>query len=280
MEPVKSKKGYLLILVIFVLLGYLEFSSYKEFVDQSGVTAKQITQDALLESIDNGIAEDVRRLLEDGKEFQFRFQALVPLSMRILADPNMLGKIPRGREHGLETPLQTITNLNVSKEKLAIVELLLQKGADVNLTPYPQTIHSPLMTALIFSCTGGCPPDELEVIKRLIKAGANINAIDEHCPFGPRSPLMYAAENFDNDEVAKILLDSGAQVNQSNKKGETPLLLAAQYLSRFGPGFQGSNFKIFDLLVSRGAPVTGVDNAILKGHHLIKDPSKNAGARE
>ena len=63
----------------------------------------------------------------------------------------------------------------------------------------------------------------LDALKQHIAAGSNINEKD---PFGGSSPLISAAV-FGKTEAAKILIDSGADINFQNNDGSTPLHTAA-----------------------------------------------------
>lgn len=62
-----------------------------------------------------------------------------------------------------------------------------------------------------------------EAVKQHIAAGTNINEKD---PFGGSSPLISAAL-FDKTEIAKILIDAGADINFQNNEGSTALHTAA-----------------------------------------------------
>lgn len=63
----------------------------------------------------------------------------------------------------------------------------------------------------------------VEVIKQHIAAGTNMNEKD---PFGGSSPLI-SASLFGKTEIAKILIDAGADLNVQNNDGSTALHTAA-----------------------------------------------------
>src|ERR1700754_227946 len=65
--------------------------------------------------------------------------------------------------------------------------------------------------------------DNKEALKQHIAAGTNINEKD---PFGGSSPLILACV-FGKPEMARILIDAGADVNFKNNDGSTPLHTAA-----------------------------------------------------
>lgn len=65
--------------------------------------------------------------------------------------------------------------------------------------------------------------DNREAIKQHIAAGSNINEKD---PYGGSSPLISAAL-FGKTEVAKLLIDAGADINFQNNEGSTALHTSA-----------------------------------------------------
>ena len=65
--------------------------------------------------------------------------------------------------------------------------------------------------------------DNREAIQQHIKAGTNINEKD---PYGGSSPLISAAL-FGKTEIAKMLIDAGADINFQNNEGSTALHTAA-----------------------------------------------------
>ncbi|MEJ0057751.1 MAG: ankyrin repeat domain-containing protein [Bacteroidota bacterium] len=65
--------------------------------------------------------------------------------------------------------------------------------------------------------------ENLEALKQHIAAGTDINEKD---PFGGSSPLISAAV-FGKTEMAKVLIDAGADINFQNNDGSTALHTAA-----------------------------------------------------
>lgn len=65
--------------------------------------------------------------------------------------------------------------------------------------------------------------DNREAIKQHIAAGSNINEKD---PYGGSSPLISAAV-FGKPEIAKLLIDAGADIDFQNNEGSTALHSAA-----------------------------------------------------
>jgi len=96
---------------------------------------------------------------------------------------------------------------------LAKVELLIAKGANVNLQDQKKR------TPLILAASNG----HTEIVEFLLSKGADVNAMDS----GGQTALLYSCKR-SFDETAAFLLNNGADVNaQSTKKGITALMLAA-----------------------------------------------------
>ncbi|MBK8397606.1 MAG: ankyrin repeat domain-containing protein [Leptospiraceae bacterium] len=136
----------------------------------------------------------------------------------------------------LEAELQkniTPLELAIKKNKLDIVKLLIEKGANVNPTK-AESGYTPLHVAAI--------NNRLEIAKYIIEKGSNINA---QTKFGT-TPLHHAAEK-GSYEVAQLLIEKGADLNLSDKKGQSPLLWA---IDKEKP-------KLAKLLITKGADIKG-----------------------
>lgn len=167
------------------------------------------------------------------------------------------------------------------------VEVLLEKGADVDLT-YSYHDESPLFGAARVGC--------LEVVKALLEAGATV---DTCSIFSGKFPLYVAAEyghlevikallkknasiNLElritdftalhiaarngHLEIVKALLENGANINNDKKRGETPLYLAAKY----------DHLEVVKLLLEEKADInvvvrdaTALSEAVKEGHVQI-----------
>lgn len=90
------------------------------------------------------------------------------------------------------------------------VEQLLKEGAD------PNTNYT-LAEAALF--------DHLEICELLIKYGANINQFDAKSSMG--TPLLIEVIKNNNERMVKFLIEHGANLNNTNSVGSTPLIDAA-----------------------------------------------------
>lgn len=70
---------------------------------------------------------------------------------------------------------------------------------------------------------GAVVSDDMEAVKTYISEGGDLNVRD---PFGGSSPLISAAV-FGKSDMAKVLLEAGADINFQNNEGSTALHTAA-----------------------------------------------------
>lgn len=111
-----------------------------------------------------------------------------------------------------------------------------------------------LVTELLDACRQG----NLEQVRKLIKQGANVNGVyvppnlcskgEDGC-YGPisQTPLL-AARNW---EIVKELINAGANVNQKNSEGETPLMFASM----------AGDIERVKVLLSAGANVNAISSS-------------------
>jgi ankyrin repeat protein len=100
-----------------------------------------------------------------------------------------------------------------------IVSVLLQKGADLNSRENKNGFNAILLAA----CHG-----HLNTVKLLLLKGAKINDRSKH----GNTPLMGAAMYGKNVKLVKYLIENRAEVNDKNDDGKTPLFYAVFLGSR------------------------------------------------
>ena len=111
-----------------------------------------------------------------------------------------------------------------------IVKYLIEKGADLSVTNYGG--NNALMEAVRSNKT--------EIVKLLIKSGIDLNAIDNQ-----RKTVLYSVKTA---EMAKLLLDSGANINFTNAYGG-PLNSLVHY----------NNVEVARVFIEHGAPINAID---------------------
>ncbi|CAH1796883.1 unnamed protein product [Owenia fusiformis] len=159
---------------------------------------------------------------------------------------------------------QTPLHLAILTEEPQIVSCLIQNGAGIRvLDRYGQTsLHlavsrgSPACLDAIIETSNDLPINEKDfegrtplhlaietssghIVRRLIKAGANVNVVDGK---SGRSPIFYAVEA-NQQHLVEMLLQAGCYVNLQNYSGNTPLHCAS------GHGFS----NLIQMLMKYGA---------------------------
>ena len=161
---------------------------------------------------------------------------------------------------------------------VALVKLLLDKGADVNLADTGGA------TALI-DATRDDGPQYTAIVKLLIERGANVHADNDAAilsaaknaaPETVRLLLSKGArvdatdKDSDDDTVlmqaasgasvatVEMLISAGAEINVTNKKGQTALMKAVTLDHRYDPK---ERLPIVELLLKRGADINARDTS-------------------
>lgn len=133
---------------------------------------------------------------------------------------------------------RTILEKAVRDNNSAFVTLLLEKGADANVD------------ALLVVAANN---KNNEIVKQLIKAGANVNKKDAQ----GFSPLYYAAYE-KNVDMVRTLVSNGADVNSKTAVGNTPLHVVLAKSSDTGSkrNKDTSDAEIIKILLDNGADIT------------------------
>jgi ankyrin repeat protein len=158
------------------------------------------------------------------------------------------------RDAGGKTPLMWAA----VRGHLAMVQLLVEKGAEVNVKE-PFIGNTPLHKAAEEQKAGKAKTehpggfevvtyimdnrDRPEIVKYLIAHGAEVNATNQH----GETPLLKAVKK-GRKATVEVLLKSGAALeSQGGVRGDTPLMIAAQE----------GELEMVQLLLDKGAKVNG-----------------------
>lgn len=125
----------------------------------------------------------------------------------------------------LNTIMETALGHAARKGQYEIVEILLNRGVNVNSKTHSYQALNAVEAPLHAVIRRPLPPDDvIRIVKALIERGADINMTDSK----GNAPLHYAALKTDI-KVAKLLLKHGADINLRNQEQMTPLLYAAKW---------------------------------------------------
>ena len=126
------------------------------------------------------------------------------------------------------------------------VQAEIANGADVNA----KNDNFDGWTALMYAL---CDNKDIEIIKALLDAGADVKIIDNN----ETTTLMHGARYHDNPEVIKMLMENGVDIDAKNDADWTALMYAVTH---------NRNREIIKLLIDAGADVRVTDS---KGRTLL-----------
>lgn len=150
-----------------------------------------------------------------------------------------------------ETPLMYASKVH----NIKVIELLIQKGADVNF-------YKGGSTALISACEYSHERN-IDVIKYLVSKNANINAQDNKGDTALNKTLDTSDEgsiDILDFEIAHFLIEQGADVNIKNKREYTPFIYLGMGEGNFNnKSFQEYRIKLAEVLLEKGADINAKD---------------------
>ncbi|KAL7621531.1 hypothetical protein AAE478_008856 [Parahypoxylon ruwenzoriense] len=205
-------------------------------------------RDALRQSLQKAAARGsltiVRLLLDHGAELSPRRDCDVPALVKaaegghadIVAELLKCNADPDGRNRNGQTALFSACMKGYNK----VVQILLDGRASIEAQD--KEGRSPLL--FLASEKPGKGKWTIETLKLLLENGANLEVKDQ---IG-RTPLLWAATN-GNVDLARILLESHADVTASNNRGRTALHLAAES----NPNPKEQREDMVELLLEHGA---------------------------
>lgn len=125
----------------------------------------------------------------------------------------LISKLNESNVNDIDKDKRTLLHHAALLNNTAAIKLLIEKNADLNVPDYLG--WSPLHYA--------AQQHRLEVANILIKAGANINSIDS---YGNNILWRAVFESKGRGDMINLLSSNGADPNQQNNKGISPLKLA------------------------------------------------------
>lgn len=170
---------------------------------------------------------DVNKELFNSKNYQdiTKLREIIDLG----ADVNFIDRLG-------ETPL-----MNASKHNcFDCMKLLLDSGAIQTINQLSKWNYTALINAVRNNC--------YKCVELLLQSGADPNVFVR----GEFSPLIYAA-TMGSFDIVKLLVNAGANINYSNRRGDTALMMASYSCKKFSE-------QIIDYLVTSGANVNSRNN--------------------
>jgi len=225
-----------------------------DFVDPESATT------ALIEACDHQQSENVRLLLAQGAEVnqlgsEDKHSALIVAARRLNGEIVQLllahGADVNGNNADGSTPLHeaivsALSGDEQAAERLQVVQMLLEKGADTSVRA--NWMHdfkpTPLLSAI--------HRNQAEIALLLIEKGAQVNAKSVESDGTARSSALTLAVEKGMTAVVNALLEKGAEVNFKNADGDSALLIAAD---------SPDGDRLLELLKAFGADVTVTNDA-------------------
>ncbi|HNX25532.1 MAG TPA: ankyrin repeat domain-containing protein [Spirochaetota bacterium] len=187
--------------------------------------------------------------------------------------PELIEAVWKNDASRVELLIKQGANVNVAHEDTVLVEavrsknvnieivklLLNAKKIDVNkYSTRPMGGNSWHRTPLIAAVEAG----HVEAVKLLLAKGAKVNLADQYFPtsniIGPEplnTALHYAAEKGFYD-IAELLINKGANIEQLNSTGITPLIASVYLITNESKAiYKENSVKTAALLLDRGAKV-------------------------
>lgn len=189
------------------------------------LTPKELN-DGLLKAARQGDLSKVSKLLSQGADVNFQDEnswAAITIATALNHKNIVASLIKAGANVDIlseESFAFTPLKMAVFMGHKDIVQMLVNAGADVNATN-DRKDEKTALTPLFFLMASEHNQDTYtDILKILLKAGANPNSVKGEYNEGFITPLM-AATSLGNLEAAKLLIEYGANVNDKTSKGLT-----------------------------------------------------------
>ena len=189
------------------------------------VPAKLFSQDELLSKVKYKDIDAVKALLDDGSDINQQDTPTGYTALMWACEFNYVDiaklLIAEGADVNMKATDGSTALVRAAGNAPGVVELLLNKGADMTVVPDDGIgVMNQAVFGILYK---GYAMDILDV---LLGHGAYVDeAIKDLDPITGFTPLMFAVRE-NNVDLAKFLIEKGADVNIKTASGSTPLSLA------------------------------------------------------
>ena len=175
----------------------------------------------LIQAIKYKQTDIINYLLENNADVNLALGYSTPLTEAMYDEELVRKLIDLGADVNLGAELTGFTPLMASLNNIAIAELLIEKGADIEAKDDDD------INALVYASTY----NNEEMVKFLLEKGTDANTVceieNEHIDISP-TPLMNAAYR-GNTNIINMLLENGADINYTTDYGMTALMMASSF---------------------------------------------------
>ena len=213
-----------------------------------GSQQRQSIDEEFLKAVENKDIPKINALLKQGANINAResINGHFALQYAINSPDAALVKLllDKGADVNLEDTGGTTALIDATRDDgpqyTAIVKLLIERGASV---------HADNDAAILSAALNAAP----ETVRLLLSKGARVDAVDRERDGD--TVLMQAASGVSVATV-EMLLVAGADINATNEKGQTALMKAVTLDHRYDPK---ARLPIIELLLKKGADINARD---------------------
>lgn len=132
----------------------------------------------------------------------------------------------------------------VKRGDIPAAKKFLENGADINARDSSKNTALQIAVRNVAIRHVDFRDNDIEMVRMLIKAGADLTLLDQS-----ENNIVGSAVEYDASEAVEVLIEAGAEIEVGNKRGETPLFYAAAY-----------GRKALPILIQAGADVNTANN--------------------
>ena len=211
------------------------FSFFKkviEFIGKENLSHNAKQGSPLHKACESGTVEHIRYLLDCGLDPNATHKGYTPIHSINLIDGNGIDKLEVLKEHGADLTTHNRRGLTVLEQAIKSKKLILP---DIIKLGFDQHKRNTKQQSLLHIAASSHSATSSSIIPHLIKKGYSVHAVDSE----GLTPLHIAIQKGLQNNVIP-LLQAGANLNQPDAKGKTPMDLANKHLIKTLSIFSGN----------------------------------------